>query len=204
MSLYAIILAAGSGTRLKAKKPKAFVKINKQEIFKYSLETFLSIKKFKKIVLVVPPKFKRNIKGIKIVLGGENRNDSFEKGIKALGYLNKNDKIFVHDAARIFVLKKDIEKLIKLKNNAGTLCYLDDKNQLGKSDLMFKKYHIQTPQYCTYEIYKKARKNNSGKDLFTYLNIKFNKSNLVLSSNKHLNFKITYPDDLKVAELLVK
>ena len=204
MSLYAIILAAGLGLRAKGKKPKSLMKVNGKEVYKYSLETFGSIKQFKRIVLVVPQTFKNKLKSIKVVNGGKTRNESFERGMKALGQLEKNDKIFVHDAARMFLLKQDLIKLIKSKNKQGTLCYKNVKSSLGKSDLMYKNYHIQTPQFCTYEIYKKAKKNTKGKDLFTYLNLKHKSSDFIISSNKHLNFKITYPNDLKIAELLVK
>lgn len=204
MSLYAIILAAGLGLRAKGKKPKALMKVNGKEVYKYSLETFGSIKQFKRIVLVVPKTFKNKLKGIKVVYGGKTRNESFECGMKALGKLDKNDKIFVHDAARMFLLKKDLVRLIKSKSKQGTLCYKNVVSKLGKPDLMYKNYHIQTPQFCTYEIYKKAKKNTKGKDLFTYLNLKHKVSDFIVSSNKHLNFKITYPNDIKIAELLVK
>ncbi len=204
MSLYAIILAAGSGLRTNKPTPKAFLKVNGKEIFKYSLKTFIQSNKFKKIILVVPPRHKKQIRGAKVVLGGKTRNESFEKGMIALGKLKFNDKIFVHDAARMFVDKKDIIKMCNLKRKQGTLCYKNAKSSLGKGDLMYGDYHIQTPQFCTYAIYQKSHKNRLGKDLFTYLNLKFKKTDLIISSNKHLNFKITYPDDLKVAELLAK
>lgn len=204
MSLFAIILAAGSGLRTNKPTPKCFLKINGKPIYKYSLQTFIQTKKFKKIVLVVPSRYKKQVKGVKVVLGGKTRNESFEKGMIALGQLKPNDKIFVHDAARMFVTKQDILMMINLKQKQGTLCYKNDISSLGKGDLISNGYHIQTPQFCTYEIYKKAKKQFSGKDLFTYLKLKHKKSDFIISSNKYLNFKITYPDDLKVAELLVK
>lgn len=206
MSFYAIILAAGSGQRLNQKMPKCLVKLNDKEIYKYSLEVFASIKKIKKIVLVVPKQYANKIKtnNVLVVVGGKDRNESFELGLKALKNLNENDRIIVHDAARIFVKKQDIIKLINSKQEQGTLCYKGIQSQLGKSDLIYKNYHIQTPQFCSYKQYLEANVNPKGKDLFTYLNLKHKKNDFIISSNKHLNFKITYSSDLSIAFLLLK
>lgn len=202
MSLYAIILAAGRGLRLNKKQPKAMYKIGTKPIYWFSLRKFILSKKFKKIVLVLPSNHKTKIKGIKIVSGGKTRNQSFEKGMKALGKLNKNDRILVHDGARMFVKMRDIIKLTELKQECATLCYKRKRINFGQ-DLIWKNYRIQTPQYCSYNQYLKAKKNPKGRDLFGYLNLKYTKQNLITSSNKQFNFKITIPSDIQEAKLLL-
>lgn len=206
MNFYGIILAGGSGKRLGCIQPKCFLKVGKQPIYRYSLDIFCSIKKFKQIVLVVPKQYvkKVKIKNVKVVVGGKDRNESFELGLKAIKNIKDQDKILVHDAARMFVTKQDILKLINLKQPQATLCYKNIDTKLGDGDLMCQGYHIQTPQYCLYEQYLSANVNPKGKDLFTYLNLKHKKNDFIISTNKHLNFKITNPSDLSIAYLLLK
>lgn len=197
MANYAIILAAGDGIRLGSKTPKCFIKVNKKPIYEYSLELFQILPQFKQVILVVPQKYlskiKTDNKKIKIVVGGKTRNESFENGLLAIKSLKSNDKIVIHDAARINVQIEDIIKLIKNKNTFGTLCYIGSKNN---ADYHIGKYNIQTPQFCLFSVYKKATKNSKGKDLFSYLNLIPKPQNFIISSNKKQNFKITFKQDL--------
>lgn len=201
MANYAIILAAGEGDRLGSKTPKCFVCVNKKPIYEYSLELFQIFSQIKQIVLVVPKlylnKVKVDSKKIKVVVGGATRNDSFELGLKALKNIKTNDKIIIHDAARINVQAEDILNIINCKSSFGTLCFKGRKND---ADLRIGKYNIQTPQFCLYSVYKNAIKNPKGKDLFTYLLLKPTKENFILTSNKSQNFKITFKKDLEKAK----
>lgn len=141
--VYGIILAAGSGTRMKTKEKKQFLTINKKPILLYSLEKFLSIKKFDRIVLVINEKDKKNEvilnvinkyreliheQRIILLVGGKERYDSV---YSAISFINdyfgicKNDKVLIHDSARPNVDVKDINKLITTlsKYKAISLAY---------------------------------------------------------------------------------
>lgn len=201
MANYAIILAAGDGKRLGCKTPKCFLRINKKPIYQYSLELFQIFSQIQQIILVVPKTYLSKIRDlntkIKLVAGGKTRNESFENGLNTIKNLKSNDKIIVHDAARINLQPEDVLKILKSKQSFGTLCFVGLQN---KSDLRLGKYNIQTPQFFTYGVYKQIKKkNNKGKDLFTYLNLKYTNKNFIISSNKEQNFKITYRDDLNKA-----
>jgi len=199
-----IILAAGDGKRLGSKTPKCLLKIKGKEIYQYSLDTFINTKQFDLIVLVMPKVIKLDPKynNIVVIKGGKTRNESFELGMKIIkGIANKNDKIIVHDAARIYAQEKDIIKLCKCSKNFATLCYeATDTIYGGKMLKLLPKpnYNIQTPQMCTYDVYLKAKKNVKGTDLISYLNLNLKKENLIVSSNGMFNIKITYPEDLKL------
>lgn len=201
MNNYAIILAAGDGKRVGSKTPKCFIKINKKPIYQYTLELFALISQIKQVILVVPKqylsKIKTDNKKIKIVVGGKTRNESFERGLKAIKNIKNNDKIIIHDAARINLEINDILRLIRSKESYGTLCYIGKANN---ADFRIGKYNIQTPQFCQYFVYKLARKNKQGKDLFSYLNLCPKAGNFIISSNKSKNFKITFKKDLKKAK----
>lgn len=201
MSKYAIILAAGDGKRLAAKKPKCFIKVNNKPIYQYSLELFQILPEIKQVILVVPKQYLSKVKPendkVKIISGGLTRNESFELAIKAIRNIKTNDKLIIHDAARINVQLQDILNVIKSKEKFGTLCYIGKSN---KSDFHIGKYNIQTPQFCLFSIYKKSHKNKLGKDLFSYLNLKPTLNNFIISTNKDQNFKITFKTDLEKAK----
>ncbi|MCQ3914244.1 MAG: 2-C-methyl-D-erythritol 4-phosphate cytidylyltransferase [Mycoplasmoidaceae bacterium] len=201
MNKYAIILAAGNGRRLAAKKPKCFIDINKKPIYQYSLELFQILPQIKQVILVVPKQYLSKIKPendkVKIISGGLTRNESFELAIQAIKNIKINDKLIIHDAARINVQLQDIINVVKSKEKFGTLCYIGKAN---KSDFRIGKYNIQTPQFCLFSVYKKSHKNKLGKDLFSYLNLKPTLSNFIVSTNKEKNFKITFKSDLEKAK----
>ena len=128
---YGVILAAGSGKRMKTKEKKQFISINNKPILYYSLEKFLKIRKFDVIIIVINKedennkvildllnKYKKEIINNKlyIVLGGKERYDSVYNTISFINELygiEKNDKVLIHDSARPNVVINDIENLIK-------------------------------------------------------------------------------------------
>lgn len=140
---YGVILAAGSGSRMKTKQKKQFISINNKPILNYSLEKFFKIKCFDVIILVINPSDK-NSKIIKniinkyckesaknkfyIITGGRERYDSVYNSlcfIEQVYGINKSDKILIHDSARPNVHIDDIKELIKSLNKykAITLGY---------------------------------------------------------------------------------
>lgn len=202
MANYAIILAAGDGKRLGSKTPKCFIEINKKPIYQYSLELFQVFSQIKQIILVVPRQYLNKVlvrdSRVKIVAGGNDRNKSFENGLRAISNVKNNDKIIIHDAARINLQVEDIIKVLQAKTSYGTLCFIGPKNN---SDLRIGQYNIQTPQFCSYFVFKSTKRfNKQGKDLFTYLNLKPSKKNFIISTNKSDNFKITVKKDLEKAK----
>ena len=117
----AIILAAGSGSRFGEKKQ--FKKLNGNPIWTYSLNTFIDSNCFQEFILVASRdslnvlkdseefyKFSKTI-NIKLVCGGESRQDSVNSGLKSVD--KNNDIVCIHDAARPFVNQKHIKVVIE-------------------------------------------------------------------------------------------
>ena len=104
-SLDAIIVAAGSGTRLGLPVPKAFVPLMGKPLLSYSLQTFLSHRVVNSVILVVPESMyesaNRDYAGnrVKVTTGGEHRWQSVSRGID----LSDAEWVMIHDAARPFV-----------------------------------------------------------------------------------------------------
>jgi 2-C-methyl-D-erythritol 4-phosphate cytidylyltransferase/2-C-methyl-D-erythritol 2,4-cyclodiphosphate synthase len=113
-----ILLAGGSGERLKKPTPKAFVKIQNKEMFLYSLETFEQHLEISEVILVVPkshiPEAKKLVKNFakitRVVSGGKTRMESLRNGLKQA----KGDFILSHNAANPFVSASEISKCVKL------------------------------------------------------------------------------------------
>ena len=114
--IYGAILAGGIGKRLGFTTPKQFVKINNKPILLYSIEKFLEIDEFDKIIITAPSQcleytkyiisnFFGDNEKLVIIEGGKEHNDSI---LNSIYYLKENnclkDSILVtHDADRMFV-----------------------------------------------------------------------------------------------------
>lgn len=128
--LYAVILAAGVGKRMKIKDKKQFIKLNNKPVINYSIDKFLSIKSIDRLIVVINEadknskdvkdfieKYKLLIHSGKIymILGGKERYDSVYSALDFIDYyfgIKKNDNILIHDSARPNFLVSDVKKLI--------------------------------------------------------------------------------------------
>jgi 2-C-methyl-D-erythritol 4-phosphate cytidylyltransferase len=115
----AVIVGAGSGTRLGHSIPKAFVPLAGQPILYYSLNTFCSHPLIGSVILVVSEDMidqanitvnenKIFIDKVKITAGGDERWKSVRNGISC-----SNSKwALIHDAARPFVSHEVIDSVL--------------------------------------------------------------------------------------------
>ena len=112
-----IIPAAGSSSRFGGKISKQFIKIGSETVIEKSVNKFIEIKSVKKIYIAVDPKetliksqsFFKHPK-VTITNGGDTRSESVCKAVLAID--NEIDVVVIHDAARPWVSKKFINKLI--------------------------------------------------------------------------------------------
>ena len=219
---YALVLAAGSGTRIKADLPKAFLKLNNLYLLEYSILTFSSIKDIHHIILVVPEAYieitkqsvldKKYSKVIKVVTGGKSRFESSKIGISSINDLNA--KVLIHDAARPFVSERIIKDcLLKLQSHdaVNVLMPITDTVVRIKNDEIVETVdrelyrQTQTPQGFDLNCIKEAHK-QAGEDLNKEITDDFG---LVLRyktgrcdwvNGDSMNFKITHTEDLELAK----
>jgi len=108
----AVLLMAGKGTRTGLKENKTLLKINNKPLFMYSMERFLELNI--EVVLVINKKeediIKKYLNGkdVKIAYGGNTRGESSYNGLLKCS----NDYVLIHDAARPFVSREVIKKVI--------------------------------------------------------------------------------------------
>jgi 2-C-methyl-D-erythritol 4-phosphate cytidylyltransferase len=95
----ALIVAAGSGERLGADRPKAFVMLAGRPMLEWSVEALLAVPAIERIVVALPPGEDAPA-GTEGVPGGAVRSASVRA---ALAAAPAEDPVLVHDAARPLV-----------------------------------------------------------------------------------------------------
>lgn len=118
MKIAAIVLAAGSGSRMGKKTRKQFLRIGDKPILFYSLHVFEQCDAIDEVVLVtkeedslfaaeaVVDRFNFH-KVKKIVSGGEKRQDSVFAGLRAVD--EKSSIVVIHDGVRPFISVDQVE-----------------------------------------------------------------------------------------------
>lgn len=219
MSYCAIILAAGKGHRYSKTIPKQYTVFDNELIINYSLKIFSEINSIKKIILVINKaqfnEFKDQVyknKKIRIIEGGKERKDSV---FLALTKLKKENykKVLIHDAARPFLKKKLVNKIIKLsKKNDAVIPFIPNSDTIVFKNIVLdrdKVLSVQTPQCFSYKkifalhIEYKSKKFSDESTLFfsknleikkilgDYNNIKITHKNY-LSNSKSISYGIGY------------
>lgn len=107
MKKYAVIVAAGSGTRMGSVLPKQFLLIHNKPILWFTLHAFLKSYKDINLIVVLPSEYydtglavcdeMNSSNPIQAVAGGETRFHSVQNG---LSLIKEESVIFIHDAVR--------------------------------------------------------------------------------------------------------
>ncbi len=221
MSVTAIIVAGGMGKRLGQPIPKAFVPLADKEIFRYSLELFDEMSLFDKIVLVVPQEAldssqekiaALNLKtSCEVVVGGAERWESVKNGVIA----SEANLVMIHDAARPFVTTKVVTDLLEnIGDEAGIITanpVVDTVREFegeycGRTVDRSKMVAVGTPQLFDRSLltacFEKISTMESLPTDEAMLLEEFGHKVLFAYGNR-LNFKVTTPEDLEIAEALL-
>lgn len=218
-----IIVAAGSSTRMQGIN-KQFMNILGVPVIARTLMAFDSCPDISKIILVASKNHICDMqllcekymvsKVSDIVEGGSNRHESVMHGIAMLG--SDDNAVLIHDGARPFVETKTIsEVVLALKNFDAAVCVSkinDTVKKVSEDGFVTSTvdrsmlYSAQTPQGVDVKKYKTACENTVDIDLFTddvsIMEAAGYKVKAIVCSNK--NIKITTPDDIAIAESLVR
>ncbi|MFZ3409435.1 2-C-methyl-D-erythritol 4-phosphate cytidylyltransferase [Vibrio chagasii] len=219
-SVIAVVPAAGVGSRMKADRPKQYLKINGKTILEHTFEKLLAHPQVSQIVVAISDDdpyypelpFTQNPQVIRVA-GGSERADSV---LSALDYIEKQqlgDWVMVHDAARPCVQLSDIDKLIStaMSHDVGAILAAPVRDTMKRgaqgqiehtverADL----WHALTPQMFRAEplwnVLSEALKQGvSITDEASAFEWKGFSPALVAGRSD--NFKITQPEDLALAE----
>ena len=217
--IYALIAAAGNGSRLGGEKPKQYQLLAGKPVLRHTVETFVKAGVFDGIRVIIAPQhaelYHDAVKGLDIgdpIHGGKERKDSVYKGLEFFAKVSHDDIVLIHDAARPFVTIKQIKDLIAATKThkvatlatgaADTLMRNEGAEYVNRDGL----WNLQTPQGFHYGLILQAHKQHNTESAWTddtsMLAAQGHPIHIVEGSRK--NFKITTPDDLTMAEQLMK
>jgi 2-C-methyl-D-erythritol 4-phosphate cytidylyltransferase/2-C-methyl-D-erythritol 2,4-cyclodiphosphate synthase len=215
----ALIVAAGSGTRLGGEVPKQYLPLAGRAVLRHSIETFLRHPAISDIRVVISaehrPLYDSAVAGLPIlppVTGGASRQDSVRNGLESLADL-RPDHVLIHDAARPFLTEKIVDRTLAALDYApgvvvavpvtDTLKRAHDGCIAGTVDRSAL-WRAQTPQAFRYAEILAAHRQAKGATMTddaavaeaAGLPVK-----LVMGADD--NFKITTADDLQRAQRLL-
>ena len=225
VSASAIIVAGGSGVRMKGPTRKQYLPLQKRPILSRALSVFENCERINRIYLVVPEEdfvyVRANIlchsKGEKetvLVPGGKERQNSVCNGVRAVDA--RETYVVVHDGVRPFVTSEDIESCLDgVRFSGACILGLPAKETLKRVEKINGKifiqgtidreeiWHAQTPQAFRRDLLKKAHEQARaeawlGTDDASLLELAGVKVRIV--PGKSFNIKITTPEDLVLAE----
>lgn len=159
--VYAVIVAGGRGTRMKASKPKQFLYIGGKTILEKTVDKFRRSSLVDEIIVVTAQDyleqteelFRSFSKSMSIISGGERRQDSVANALKLLRQkkVSDDDIVLIHDGVRPYIELDIIASVTKEASEAGAAipCIMPkdtirdiNKGTLERSDLRC----VQTPQ----------------------------------------------------------
>ena len=221
----AIVLAAGSGSRMHSDTKKQFMEVDGKPVVWYSLNAFEN-SRVDEIILVVPEgereyaqaEFvdKYGFKKVAMVItGGAHRYDSVYHGLEH----TTGDYVLIHDAARPMITNDIIERCIDGATEykacvAGmpvkdTIKEVDEAKNVINTPARDTLYITQTPQAFEYDLVHNSyiKLFGSGDQNVTddaMVVEQFGKHKVKFVEGSYENIKITTPEDLLIAEALLK
>lgn len=224
----AIILAGGTGTRIKGDVPKQFFMLQGKTVMQHTIEKFENHPLIRHIFFVTNAEYYRQteevvrncgfLKVVKILEGGIHRQDSSRIGVLAAAS-SQYENVLIHDAARPFVSKKIIDDVLdRLETYSAvnvavpspdTVIEIDDNQLIKKVPDRNYLRRVQTPQAFKLELIQKAHRlalenniTNATDDCSLVLDL--NLAPVYVVEGSQMNIKITYPFDLQVAQKILE
>jgi 2-C-methyl-D-erythritol 4-phosphate cytidylyltransferase len=220
---HVIIPAAGSGSRMQAGIPKQYLMLLSKPLISWCLNLFCSNLRITNVYLALDPNdqiwnesfFSHNKLNV-LRTGGETRSQTVLNTLNAIA-VEDDDWILVHDAARPGLSHELLNKMIDALgyDEVGGLLAIPAADTLKRSDLhqsVLKTeprehlWQAQTPQMFRYGLLKKGLKKTIDSGLIAtdesqaieYLGLKPK-----LIEGELRNLKVTYPQDLLLAEAIL-
>jgi 2-C-methyl-D-erythritol 4-phosphate cytidylyltransferase len=113
MIVAAVLVAGGSGSRLGADRPKAFVEVAGRTLLQHAVRRFAEDERVRDCVVVAPDGWVDEAAaqaGVAVVAGGATRQLSVDAGLRVLA--DDVDAVLVHDVARPFVPRAVIDRVL--------------------------------------------------------------------------------------------
>lgn len=221
MKKFAIIVAGGSGQRMNSTIPKQFLLLQGKPVLYHTISAFFQADPQTEIIVVLPAEqfdyWRNSILNLpaiphRLVEGGDSR---FRSSKNAIESISEDGLVAIHDGVRPLIEPELISKAFQAASESGnavlavaskdSVRFFSTENQqyehLNRESIRL----IQTPQIFTLKDLKKAFKQDYSTDftddarVVESIGVKIN-----LVEGSYRNIKITTPEDLDLAEVLLK
>ncbi|MBO6076672.1 MAG: 2-C-methyl-D-erythritol 4-phosphate cytidylyltransferase [Fibrobacter sp.] len=220
----AVLPAGGLGKRMGGNIPKQLMVLGGKPVYRYSLETFLSMDEIAEVVMAVPADWKDHFEKeifsdnaselirakMKIVVGGTERWQSVENGVNAL--TSDAEFVLVHDVARPFISKEIIHDVCETLVTKGSCLVAKpavDTIKIAKDGCVQQTidrntvWMAQTPQAASIKLLKKLYGRIAAEPLnFTPTDeasiLEYFGEPVYIVKGNTLNDKLTTPEDFEI------
>ena len=219
MKRYAIIVAGGSGQRMKSSIPKQFMELVGRPVLMHTLEKFYSSSASIELIVVLPKSHHSTWKTLctkhqfsiphQIAVGGASRFESVKSGLK---FCSEVSIIAVHDGVRPLISSDLILRMYKeteMNKALIPVCPITESIRRvsdGSSKALDRSqyYLVQTPQCFSSETLQKAYQQEE-KATFTddASVVEATGQKVFLCDGESSNIKLTSPKDLLLAEAIM-
>lgn len=218
---YIIIVAGGIGTRMESEMPKQFLLIHKQPVIIHTIQTFLEVIPDAKIIIVIHASWHQYLLDllkaldwqdkIQLVEGGPTRFHSVKNGMDVIQNVS-TALLAIHDAARPLASSDTIINAMQSAYDFGSgipvievseslRTVVNQSNQYLDRSLV---RIVQTPQCFQFAMIKAAFEQPFDPAFTDDASVIEKLGHKVyLTKGNQENIKITWPLDLKVAEVLL-
>jgi len=223
---YALIPAAGSGSRVRAALPKQYLEIAGRPVLYHALRPLVRHARIEQVLVVLAQgdthfrdcdwrEFGGRIEPL--YCGGETRAASVFNGlVAARDMIGPSDWVLVHDAARPCLSDEALERLLAEAGDdetggllavpvADTLKRADSDLRVLQTESREHLWLAQTPQMFRYRALIEALHDavaGEATDEAQAMERAGRRPRLVMGDTR--NLKVTFPEDLRVAELILK
>ncbi|OGP48384.1 MAG: 2-C-methyl-D-erythritol 4-phosphate cytidylyltransferase [Deltaproteobacteria bacterium GWD2_55_8] len=226
MRVNAVIVAAGEGERMGGKIPKPFLSLNGRPIILRTLSHFAA-SQIRRVILVASERevsrcqelvrSDLQLRGLEFVFqaGGLRRQDSVSEGLARLDA--DCEVVVIHDGVRPFISSRLIDRCVEVALQEGavvvgvpvrdTIKVVSEDRRIRETPPRETLWEIQTPQAFRTEIIREAFRHAAREGAEAtddaMLVERLGKKVAVLEGQR-TNIKITVPEDLVIAEALLR
>lgn len=219
MKKFAVIVAGGSGQRMRSEMPKQFLLLNAKPLLWYSVQAFLNAYDDMQIIIVLPQTHLNkgeefaallpHKEKIFVTTGGDTRFHSVQNGLKLV---QEDSIVFVHDAVRCLLTAELVQRCYEQalqKGSAIPAVAATDSIRIAEGEKSYVASRqqvrlIQTPQTFLSGIILPAFEQEY-KEAFTdeATVVEAYGTEVFLIEGEYDNMKITRPIDLLIAEKII-
>lgn len=223
--VFALVLAAGQGTRIGDAVPKQYIPIAGKPMMFHSIEALAGVSRIERLFVCLAPLDRHwgehdwsalPDKIEAVFCGGARRAESVRNTLKFIEErVAKDDWILVHDAARPCIQTELVEQFLDEIGDdpvggllaiplADTLKSSDENQRVAATIPRLNQWRAQTPQMFRYEMLRRGleKKPEATDESEAVESTGYNAPKLVQGESS--NLKVTLAEDLQLAELVIQ